>query len=423
MKGAAVKTRNHILGAPFAMDYSLGRRLILPDDYEHELVTPESVGMLPPFGGSENGYQVRNDILTQTTDGRPLQALWDEFVATVAIHNERRQTLIDLLSFPVTNVIEDVPTLTGGDFEEASEFGVPQAIRPGLGYFSMGYTFKWYDAAVRYTWQFLADASSSQVEASHQTVLDADNRLVFNKVMSALFTNTNRSATINGQNYTVYALYNGDGTVPPPYKSNTFSGSYTHYITSGAATIDSGDLDDITKKLTELGYGAANGTQLFLMVNPNEGKIIRTFRANVANNNGAVALYDFVPATNQPALIVPNPQGLIGSQVGGSYKGLTVIGSYGFLTIIEEEYIPAGYIVCFGSGGDANLNNPVGIREHANPALRGLRLVSGPNQDYPLIDSTYQRGFGTGIRQRGAAAITQITASGTYTPPAVYSTP
>jgi hypothetical protein len=70
---------------------------------------------------------------------------------------------------------------------------------------------------------------------------------------------------------------------------------------------------------------------------------------------------------------------------------------------VEESYIPAGYVILLGSGGDANLNNPIGFREHANSALRGLRLVQDKQSDYPLIDSYYVRGFGTGIRQRGAA--------------------
>ena len=52
--------------------------------------------------------------------------------------------------------------------------------------------------------------------------------------------------------------------------------------------------------------------------------------------------------------------------------------------------------------------------------LRGLRLVKGPDRDYPLTDSFYLHGFGTGIRHRGAGVVMQITASGSYTTPAAY---
>jgi hypothetical protein len=40
--------------------------------------------------------------------------------------------------------------------------------------------------------------------------------------------------------------------------------------------------------------------------------------------------------------------------------------------------------------------------------------------DYPLIDSFYQRGFGTGVRQRGGGVVMQIKASGVYDIPTPY---
>lgn len=371
--------------------------------------------------GSEKGYNVEADtLITTTADGRDLNELWNEFSRVVTMHNAKRQKLIDLLTFPVTNVIEDVPQVSGDEFEEASEFGVPKSVRGFLGYFSMGYDFKWYDMAVRYTWKYLAEASAQQVESNHQVALEADNRLIFRKVMNALFRNTNRSADIRGQNYTVYSLYNGDGTVPPAYGNRTFTGSETHYLVSGGDDVDPKDLEDLQDKLTQKGYSRTNGTDLAILVNPAEAKIIRTFRAGKVTN-GAEALYDFIPAQGQPAMIVPNEQGLLGSQPASTWRGLNVIGSYGEMNIIEEDYIPEKYLLLLGSGGEGALNNPVGLREHANAGLRGLRLIAGDRAGYPLINSYYSRGFGTGIRQRGGAAIMQIKASGSYDIPAAYT--
>jgi hypothetical protein len=45
---------------------------------------------------------------------------------------------------------------------------------------------------------------------------------------------------------------------------------------------------------------------------------------------------------------------------------------------------------------------------------RGLRLLPGSSQRYPLIDSYYVRGFGTGVRHRGAAVVMQITTESEY---------
>ena len=109
-----------------------------------------------------------------------------------------------------------------------------------------------------------------------------------------------------------------------------------------------------------------------------------------------------------------------GTPMPGTVNGLTVVGRYGSWLIVEEDYIPVGYMVGFATGGELNATNPVGIREHQNASLRGLRLVKGREPDYPLIDSFYNRGFGTGVRHRGAGVVMQVTAAGAYTIPAAY---
>ena len=371
------------------------------------------------FGGWEmmaRGYNASADALTVTTDGRDLNGVWDEFQATVALQNAERQRIVDLLTFPVTQTIEDVAQFGSEDFEEASEYGVPKGVRPEQDVLSLGYTFKWYDIAARFTWQFLAEATAQRVEAVHQQVLDADNRLLFKEVMKTLFRKDNRTASIKGQNYNVYSFWNADGTVPPAYKANTFDGTHTHYRVSGAAAVQSGDLDEIIDDFKSHGYSAANGSTMFALVNVQEANTIRGFRA------ASGARFDFIPAVGQPGLILPQSFELVnGQQAASTFRGLNVIGSYGDLLIIEEDYVPPAYVVALVSGGEANIQNPIGLREHANASLRGLRLVKGRDNDYPLIDSYYARGFGTGVRQRGAGLIMQIKASGNYAAPTLYA--
>jgi hypothetical protein len=101
-------------------------------------------------------------------------------------------------------------------------------------------------------------------------------------------------------------------------------------------------------------------------------------------------------------------------------NGLNVSGRYGSWLIVQDDYVPPGYMVGFATGGENQATNPVGIREHQNAGLRGLRLVKGRDNDYPLVDSFYQRGFGTGVRHRGAGLVMQVTASASYTIPTDY---
>lgn len=383
-----------------------------------------SLGVVRGQGGGERGYNAVGDVVTRTTDGRDLNALWNEFQATLALQNAQRQSIMDFLTFGVTNIIEDVLQAgTGANFEVASEYGEPVGVRTKLSYFSMSYDFTWYDIAARFTWMFLAEASASQVEAVHATVLEADNRNMFDKVMRTVFNNTNLTTTITGNPYTVYKFYNADGTLPPTFKTNTFLGTHQHYLTSGAAAIDSGDVEQIQDHLNHHGFTKGLGYRLVLMVNKVQGDSIRTWRLNVTSANAAVAKYDFIPARGREDLVFSATQQVTGNQPDATLGGLDVIGSYGDFLIVQDDFVPIGYMFGFATGGQANLGNPIGLREHVNPALRGLRLVKGRTPDYPLVDSFYSRGFGAGVRQRGGGVVMQVTAAGTYAPPTAYTAP
>jgi hypothetical protein len=135
----------------------------------------------------------------------------------------------------------------------------------------------------------------------------------------------NRIADIKGQNYNV--IVSGTTTATPPaYKTNTFTGTHNHYRNSGNANIDSGDLEEMIDDLKTHGYSAENGTDLFFLTNEAQANTIRTFRQGQTNNNGAVARWDFIPAANQPAFIVPTTMAIVGGQVSANYKGMNVVG-------------------------------------------------------------------------------------------------
>lgn len=375
-----------------------------------------------PIWGAEKlgGYHTEGDVVQITADGTDLNALWAEFQATMQIYNERQAALVQLLTFPVENLIESVPQVGEAEFEYATEFGVPKSGRVELEYYQLGFDFHDYDAAIRYTWKFLRDADARQVEAVHQSYLTADGRLVFRKVMEAIFDNRNRLTDIRKQPYNVYPLYNGDGTIPATYKGQSFTGSHNHYMVSGNALIDSSDIEDAYENIAEHGYGIEAGTQFVCLLNKTQLKEVRKFRVGVANNNGAVANYDYIPGAARPTVIVPNEAGLLGERPPAMWNGLLVDGTYGSILLIEESYVPEGYMLLFGTGGEGDLQNLVGLREHANTAYRGLRLIPGNQQRYPLIDSYYSRSFGTGIRQRAGAVVMQFKTPGAYDIPAQY---
>jgi hypothetical protein len=233
--------------------------------------------------------------------------------------------------------------------------------------------------------------------------------------MRAVFNNVTRTASIDGDSVNVYPFYNADAMVPPKWKTTTFAASHNHYITSGNTPMVSADVDDLLDLLYHHGYTQTRGYRVVLMANPQEASLIRAF------NTATGAKYTFLPSANVGGgVIIPANAGVVGAPSLVNLPGLISIGTYGAATIIEEEYIPPGYLFAFATAGEQQLGNPVGIRQHENASLRGLRLVKGRDNDYPLIDSFYLHGMGTGVRHRGAGAVMQITASGTYTIPTLY---
>jgi hypothetical protein len=386
-----------------------------------ELVNLRELGILTGTSGAApvHGINAVSDVITQLADGTDLNQVWNDFMDLLNATNGSRQALINFLTYDVATPTEAVAQAGDGvDFEDATEYGVPVSSRVQPNYFQLGYSFKWYDLGSRYSWQYLSEATQAMVDSVANAAVEAYWRKQMTVMLTALFSNTNATATIKGNAYTVYRFYNADGTVPPTYKTNTFLGSHTHYVSSGAATVNSGDLDEISDDFDAHGYTQLLGYRRVVMVNKVEGDVIRTFKSV---QNGGTAKWDFLPATNQPGVFVNQTQIVMGQgPPAGTLNGMTVIGSYGTLLIVQDDWFPAGYIVGFVTGGENNLLNPLGYRQHANTNLRGLRLVKGRTPDYPLIDSYWMAGFGYGTRQRGAAYVMKITAGG-YTPPTQYS--
>ncbi len=377
------------------------------------------------------GYSAKADILTRTRDGQDLNQIWDDFQAALDSFNSARQPMIDLLSSPVNGIVDEVGTPGTERFELASEFGIAQSIRPVPSVVSRAYPFDWYDLRQAYTWRFLAKATQRQIDMVMQQAIEAENALVFEQVTKSLFNNANRTATIDGiaTPFTVVALYNADGTVPPPYKGQTFAGSHTHYLSSGSNTgqvaFDPQDFLDIAGTIEHHGFTRAQGYNVIFLMNPADAQasVVKFVRNQAFVSGGAstvVSLYDFIPATgSNMSLLLPPGYQLVGGLAPNSFAGLEVVGTWGPYLFIQDYQIPQGYVVGAATAGQSNNLNIVGIREDEDPNLQGLILKPGNNNNYPLIDSHFIRGIGAGVRQRGAAAIMKLDATGgAYTVPA-----
>lgn len=362
------------------------------------------------------GYHVAADILTHTADGVALDSLWDEFSTQLGLWNNTRNTIAALFAFPTTESFAQLPN--GGQtvsLEPASEFGVPQARRAAPEWMRMGFPLEWFDAGLRYTRRFLRDATAEQVRAQHSAVLESDNRLVFKKTMSALTTRVQAGSRATNENSVpIYDLWDGsDGEVPPSYAGKTFTSAHTHYLTTGTATLDGGDLKDLIDTVQEHGYGLReSGEQIVLMMSYTLAEVVSGFRRN-PDSNGADP-YDYIPSVSAPAYLTDLK--VIGDKAPAQFNGVPIEGSYGDAWISKSHFVPDGYVIAVATAGSNASRNPLWFREHPTSESQGLRLLP-QYERYPLVEATYEHGFGVGVRHRSAAAVMQITTGAEYQNP------
>jgi hypothetical protein len=357
------------------------------------------------------GISVYADTLTETIDGVSLNLLWQEFADAQSLWNSTRSAVAALFTFDTTESNDMLRGEgTASDFEKASEFGAPKTIRFTPDGLRVGFPFQWWDARIAYSKRFLRSATAEQIRAQHTAALEADNHLVFREVMTALTTPIlNASRPENQEAVGIYSLYAGELT-PPSFLGQTFASSHQHYMVSGAATVDGQDLADLIETIQEHGHGLrASNDRIVIFVHPDEGKVIRGFRAGVAGSP-----WDFIPSTDAPAYLTDLT--VVGDQPSPSFNELTIFGSYGDALLTESYLVPSKYVIAAATGGPGSKRNPLAFREHPRSESQGLLLTPGTER-YPLVGSTYERGFGLGVRNMGAAAVMQIKASGSYVAP------
>ena len=80
------------------------------------------------------GIITSGDVLVnETADSVNLNALWSEIGSALALYNQHRSAIVRLLSYPTTAVADIIAqSVDGESFEEATEFGVPTALRNPL---------------------------------------------------------------------------------------------------------------------------------------------------------------------------------------------------------------------------------------------------------------------------------------------------
>ena len=380
---------------------------------------PAALWPLIPIG-QDSGYNDEGGVLVNTSaDGVDLNTIWADIQAALRAWNAERGALTNLLSFWTTDTASAVPQAVADEsFEQASEYGEPESLRAPTSHVLLGYDFFDYDKATRFTWKFLRDASQEQILAQANIAIGADEKLVQGSILQRLFDST---AGENEWGHTVYPLFNADPYVPPAYLGKHFTAPHNHYLVSGTAQVDSGNLELLIREVQHHGFGVEPTSQLVLLCNPAQAEIISSFRvgqnSGLDDDNPILPRHDYIPSLGSPAWLTQEQ--IMGTQAPAMFHRLKVLGSYGPLFVIQSDFCPEDYLACFATSGPNSADNVIGVRQHPKPQYQGLRQIPGFVNDYPLQDSFFQRSFGTGVRRRGGAAVMQIKESGDYEVPVI----
>ena len=190
-----------------------------------------------------------------------------------------------------------------------------------------------------------------------------------------------------GSNNAGFGFYNGQFSAeeklaaPPKFEQNSFASGHTHYLTSAS----SGDLTlpDITNSKATIRHHG------------NKGPL-----AGFINSAGVQVLEDLALFTSSSIIRSPISDDVAVNGFGDRFMLLGVAWHV-------SEMIPDGYFLIVEVNG-AEIERPLVMFEPAN--MRGLRLHPGPQNDYPLIESYFDRWMGVKVWQRGAGVCVQYSA-------------
>jgi hypothetical protein len=353
-------------------------------------------------GVSPAGFITRSDVLETvpgsrglTLDGQNVNEIWADMQAMLEAFNSSNDQVVSLLTFSTIKSNEKVGVPVNPGFQKATEFGRPSKIR--MAQIARGFPLDHFDLGDGYTQEYIDSATGAQLVAVQATILNAWTSLEREISMEAVFNNVNLT---DKDGIAVKRLYNADGEVPPTIKRWSHAGSHTHYLINASAGsgFAQADLDTMGEHLVHHGFREFGDAAFILLAHRDEMAAIRGFA-------------NFIPAeTSSRPAAVPG-SGVIAGVQRGAPGGLTVEGWVNDWTVVEFNDIPSGSLFGMVSGGPLDTRNIVGLRQHENASARGLRLIEGNRQNYPLYDSVYDGYLGAGVGQRGAGVIMQDAAS------------
>lgn len=344
---------------------------------------------------------IQGDLLdARTTDGILITDLWRDAENFRAAYNRKTNALLSFMGYQTTSPDADIVRQVRSQWQRGTEFGKPDSrikvqidyeVTTGLERFAAG--LEWTDFAqlMGITGDIMTDAVGA--------IFAEDELLLYRQLWEQFFDKDSRTVVDIMKNKSVSQLpfYNGDSRVPPPVGNKSFSSPHNHYMrTASDGVITVADLDAEILNLTEHGfqrqvYIFGSQTTIDEILELGDPYIARIYLRNELIPTDAVNI-------NQQGALLPGS--VMANQlfeIVGVYKGRA--------RLAYAQDMPEGYYGIFSHEGPMSPMNPLQVRLHQNPGLRGVMV----NQDshLPFAGRYYQRFRGIGTRQFGNGVAVQ----------------
>jgi hypothetical protein len=302
----------------------------------------------------------------------------------------------------------------GGEMQPYTELGETEATRTEHNEWAWGAPIRrWRDRQI-YTEEYLATADLAQINTD---TIAATNRYLTTRLktmLRALLRNTNYDwvdrefpGEGKGAVIPVKALFNADGNTGRMYVNNAVlsTAAIQHYLPSGQAAMNIANFTIGRSTLRDIGYTG----RVVHLISPTDEDAVKALPGFIPLPPAQGDVYArAVPAAPTTTAVVTRPQAIGTFSNGGVSDGEVVV----------FPFWPAGYTFSY----DATKSVPLVIREHANAAFRGFRLVQDQSRtaygDGDIRNKRWEYIAGAAVENRANGVVVKVTA-GAYTVPQI----
>lgn len=347
------------------------------------------------------GFMALKDVFAERVEDVGVQVVNAAIDATVAEHNQQMANLTALFVQPTQQYKVRYKTPGAASLQPLDENGRARPVKTA-GYYDIAFPLQM--AGIAWGQNYIASQKMTVEDANNTmaTLITADRRWMRDRILAALFTNTNYTfSDPEHGDLTIKPLANGDTDTYLIQAGTDMGTTDTHYLAQAGAIADASDpFEAIYSDLTE--HPENSGDVVVFVPTTNKAAV-----------EALSAFYPVADPNLRMGAAATVVAGTLNVQMPGTLFGYHESGVW----LAEWKGLPSNYLVGTMTDGP----RPIAMREEPQASLRGYRRVAD-RVDYPFFESQYLRIAGFGVQNRVGALVYRV-GNGAYAIPTNYTAP